>query len=34
VRVIERAVLTDGRPVTFAANLLGALAVYRFDRVA
>jgi methionine biosynthesis protein MetW len=32
VRVIERAVLTDGRPVSFAPNLMGALAVYRFDR--
>jgi len=32
VRVLERAVLTGGRPVTVAPNLLGALAVYRFDR--
>jgi methionine biosynthesis protein MetW len=34
VRVIERAVLTDGQPVSFAPNLLGELAVYRFDRAA
>jgi methionine biosynthesis protein MetW len=32
VRVIERAVLTGGRAVSFAPNLMGALAVYRFDR--
>jgi methionine biosynthesis protein MetW len=32
VRVLERAVLTGGRPVTVAPNLLGSLAVYRFDR--
>lgn len=32
VRVIERAVLTAGQPVSFAPNLMGALAVYRFDR--
>jgi methionine biosynthesis protein MetW len=30
VRVLERKVLTDGRPVGFWRNLLGALAVYRF----
>jgi methionine biosynthesis protein MetW len=32
VRVIERAVLTDGQPVSFASNLMGELAVYRFNR--
>jgi len=32
VRVLERAVLTSGRPVSVAPNLLGSLAVYRFDR--
>jgi methionine biosynthesis protein MetW len=34
VHVMERAVLTGGRPVAVAPNLLGALAVYRFDRSA
>ena len=30
VRVLERKVLTGGRPVGYWCNLLGALAVYRF----
>lgn len=32
VRILERAILVGGRPVRFAPNLRGALAVYRFDR--
>ena len=32
VRILERTVITGGRPVTFLPNLLGALAVYRFQR--
>ncbi|MEO8976355.1 MAG: methionine biosynthesis protein MetW [Casimicrobiaceae bacterium] len=31
-RVIERRVLSGGRDVSFAANLLGELAIYRFRR--
>lgn len=34
VRVLERLVLHDGRPVTAFANLLGTLAVYRFEKAA
>ena len=30
--VLDRAVLSGGRPVTFAPNLTGELAVYRFRR--
>jgi len=30
-RVLERVVLTDGAPVAFAPNLLGALAIYRIS---
>jgi methionine biosynthesis protein MetW len=30
IRVVERKVLTRGRPVTLLPNLLGALAVYHF----
>lgn len=30
IRIVERKVLTNGRPVSFAPNLLGALAVYHF----
>jgi hypothetical protein len=30
VRILERKVLTDDRPVTWWPNLLGALAVYHF----
>jgi methionine biosynthesis protein MetW len=30
IRIVERKVLTNGRPVNFAPNLLGALAVYHF----
>jgi methionine biosynthesis protein MetW len=32
VRILERTVITDGRPVGWLPNLLGALAVYRFQR--
>jgi len=32
VRVLERVVLHDGRPVTSFANILGSLAVYRIQR--
>jgi methionine biosynthesis protein MetW len=32
VKIVERKVLTRGRPVTLLPNLLGALAVYRFQR--
>ena len=32
VRILERLVTTDGRPVSAAPNLLGALAFYRLDR--
>ena len=31
VRVLERVVMAEGRPVNFLPNLLGSLAVYRFD---
>ncbi|HEX7328913.1 MAG TPA: methionine biosynthesis protein MetW [Casimicrobiaceae bacterium] len=31
-RVIDRVVLAQGRPVSFAPNLLGELAIYRFRR--
>jgi methionine biosynthesis protein MetW len=31
IRILERRVLEEGREVTFLPNLLGALAVYRFD---
>ena len=30
IRIVERKVLTNGRPVNVAPNLLGALAVYHF----
>ena len=30
IRIVERKVLTNGRAVNFAPNLLGALAVYHF----
>jgi methionine biosynthesis protein MetW len=30
--VLDREVLSGGRPVTFAPNLTGELAVYRFRR--
>jgi methionine biosynthesis protein MetW len=33
IRVLERAVLTGGRPVEFLPNLLGSLAVYRLGRL-
>jgi methionine biosynthesis protein MetW len=32
VKILERKVLTNGRPVGMLPNLLGALAVYRFQR--
>jgi methionine biosynthesis protein MetW len=32
VRILERLVTTEGRPVISAPNLLGALAFYRLDR--
>jgi methionine biosynthesis protein MetW len=32
VRILERTVITDGNAVSFLPNLLGALAVYRFQR--
>jgi methionine biosynthesis protein MetW len=32
VKILERKVLTRGRPVALLPNLLGALAVYRFQR--
>ena len=32
VRILERKVLTRGAPVSFLPNLLGSLAVYRFQR--
>ena len=32
VRIVERKVLTGGRPVSVLPNLLGSLAVYRFQR--
>ena len=32
VRILERIVMRDGRAVTLAPNLLGSLAVYRFER--
>jgi methionine biosynthesis protein MetW len=31
-RVIDRVVLAQGRPVSFAPNLVGELAIYRFRR--
>jgi methionine biosynthesis protein MetW len=31
IRIIERRILEDGREVSVLPNLLGALAVYRFD---
>ncbi len=33
IRIVERKVLTDGRPVNSMPNLLGALAVYHFGNV-
>jgi methionine biosynthesis protein MetW len=34
VRILERLVMDEGRPVEWLPNLRGSLAVYRFDRVA
>jgi methionine biosynthesis protein MetW len=31
VRILERQVMAQGKPVNFLPNLLGSLAVYRFD---
>lgn len=33
IRVLERAVMTHGRPVDFLPNFLGSLAVYRLSRL-
>jgi methionine biosynthesis protein MetW len=33
VRILERIALNDRRPVTVLPNLLGSLAVYRFERI-
>jgi methionine biosynthesis protein MetW len=32
IRILQRNVMVDGRPVTWMPNLRGSLAVYRFDR--
>jgi len=32
IRILERKVMVDGRPVKWMPNLRGSLAVYRFDR--
>lgn len=32
IRILERAVLTDGKSITFLPNLLGTLAVFRFEK--
>jgi methionine biosynthesis protein MetW len=32
IRILERNVMVDGRPITWMPNLRGSLAVYRFDR--
>jgi methionine biosynthesis protein MetW len=32
IRILERNVMVEGRPVTWMPNLRGSLAVYRFDR--
>jgi methionine biosynthesis protein MetW len=32
IRILEKNVMVDGRPVRWLANLRGSLAVYRFDR--
>jgi len=34
IRILERKVMVDGRPVKWLPNLRGSLAVYRFDRPA
>lgn len=34
IRILERNVMVDGRPVRWMPNLRGSLAVYRFDRAA
>ena len=32
IRILERTVLSGGRPVSFLPNLLGSLAVFRFEK--
>jgi methionine biosynthesis protein MetW len=32
IRILERLVLHEGRPISFLPNLLGSLAVFRFER--
>lgn len=32
IRILERLVLHEGRPVSFLSNLLGSLAVFRFEK--
>lgn len=32
IRVLERTVLSNGKPVSFLPNLLGSLAVFRFEK--
>ncbi len=32
IRILERTVMVEGRPVSWMPNLRGSLAVYRFDR--
>jgi methionine biosynthesis protein MetW len=34
LRILERIVMRDGRPVSFLPNLFGTLAVYRFEKAA
>lgn len=34
LRILERVVMREGRPVNFLPNLLGTLAVYRFEKAA
>jgi methionine biosynthesis protein MetW len=33
VRILERVVLSHGRPVGAIPNLMGSLAVFRFERI-
>ena len=33
IRILERVVLTDGRPVRLLPNLFGSLAVFRFEKL-
>ncbi len=34
LRILERIVMKDGRPIRFAPNLRGSVAVYRFEKAA